>query len=141
MPSPLAGHLPRVRAVEFDGDLAIAGSGNCACGRVLPTIRQVLGRTRAMFQRPDGTKIWPNVLSREFGRFLPHRQFRFIQKSPLTIELQYVPLAQDQEEDRSKVVDYARKRLFREVKIDFKPVAEIPRSKSGKYEDYVCEIT
>jgi len=62
------------------GDHATLGPANCDCGRTLPTLRNILGRSRNMFRRPDGSLFWPNVPSKRFLAMIPNRQFRFVQK-------------------------------------------------------------
>ena len=54
------------------GDYATFGEP-CACGRVLPVIRQVLGRVRNLVQTPDGRRYWPVELGR-FGALKAVRQ-------------------------------------------------------------------
>lgn len=122
------------------GDFAEVADQPCSCGRTLPVLRRIMGRSRNMFRRPDGAYIWPNVLSRVFNEFIPHRQFRFIQKTPTAVELIYVPQLADQTEDRAAMLAYARERLFPEVELIFTRAADIARLGRGKFEDYIREI-
>jgi phenylacetate-CoA ligase len=122
------------------GDHARQVAGACSCGRGLPVIGEVIGRSRNMFQRPDGERFWPNMYSAEFNQFIPHLQYQIVQKDACHIELVYVPRAQDQTEDRDGMLAYARRMLFPQVKLSYRATNEIPRHASGKYEDYRCEI-
>ena len=56
------------------GDIAVAGTGPCACGRTLPIIRRIEGRTRNVFVFRDGTRFWPrNSTVRPMHAFVPFR--------------------------------------------------------------------
>ena len=47
--------MPFVR--YLNGDRAVAGFGNCACGRGLPTLRKVAGRQLDLLTTPDGRRL------------------------------------------------------------------------------------
>ena len=61
------------------GDYGILSPGPCGCGRTLPVLESVLGRSRNIFRFVDGTSTWPVLLSREFQAFVPNRQFQVVQ--------------------------------------------------------------
>lgn len=122
------------------GDFAETAEHPSPCERSLPVLKRVMGRSRNMFRRPDGSYVWPNVLSRVFNEFVPHVQFRFVQKTDTVVELTYVPRDENQTEDRDAMLAYARERLFPEVQMTYRRATEIPRPKGGKFEDYIREI-
>ena len=71
------------------GDHATVG-GPCPCGRGLPVIERVLGRTRNMLTLPDGGRIWP-VLNPVFEDLtLPIRQLQLVQRTPAEIDVSLV---------------------------------------------------
>jgi phenylacetate-CoA ligase len=124
------------------GDLAEAG-GVCDCGRNLPTLRRILGRQRNMFVLANGQKRWPAMEVDALGAFegrLPIRQFQAIQHGPVEIEVKLVvtrPLtAQEESGIRALLAGWFSDGL----QIRFSYVPEIPRSPSGKFEDFLCEI-
>lgn len=49
------------------GDVATAASGHCPCGRSLPMIAQIDGRTRHAFLFEDGTRVWPRLWQLELA--------------------------------------------------------------------------
>lgn len=52
----------------------------CSCGRGLPTLRRVVGRTRNMAMSPDGKPFWPVLETRRLLEAIPHlRQYQFEQ--------------------------------------------------------------
>ena len=74
------------------GDFAVAGDGPCACGRALPIIVRVLGRTRNAFMFRDGKRVWPRAVTvRPMHAFVPFRRYQMVQRSYEQIEFRYVP--------------------------------------------------
>ncbi len=118
------------------GDLARAANRPCACGRHMPLIGEVLGRTRNMFVRPDGQRFWPDMDSAVPSRLVAYRQCQFVQLDRRTIEFRYVPVADDQIEDREALAAYVREELFDEASLAFTRVRAIERTGSGKFEDF-----
>ena len=122
------------------GDFAEAGPP-CPCGRGLPVLQRILGRERNMLRLPNGGSRWPTLPSGdELGRIAPVRQFQLVQKSLRELELRLVtarPLAPGEEEAvrRAFLADLAQRFELRVAYAD-----AIPRSASGKYEDFRSEV-
>lgn len=52
----------------------------CPCGRGLPTLRHIMGRTRNMAMSPDGKPFWPVLETRRMMEAIPQlRQYQFVQ--------------------------------------------------------------
>jgi phenylacetate-CoA ligase len=123
------------------GDLAIPGE-SCACGRGLPVITRILGRTRNMLTLPSGEQICPRF---NFEDFLfesdsPIRQFQVIQKNLETLMVHVVAkrnLTSLEEESVRQTLRAGARHPF-EVLVDY--VKEIPRSASGKFEEFRSEV-
>ena len=61
------------------GDWAEVGPP-CPCGRGLPTLRRVVGRTRNMAMSPEGKLFWPGLETLRFLEIIPQlRQYQFVQ--------------------------------------------------------------
>lgn len=118
------------------GDHAEVG-GPCPCGRGLPTLRRILGRTRNMVVRPDGTTSWPITGFKKFRDLAPVVQYQLIQDSLTSIEVRLVvetPLGTEQEQRlAAHIQDFlgwpfdTRFRYFER---------EIPRGPNGKFEEF-----
>ena len=94
------------------GDVAIAAEGSCPCGRSLPVIAQVLGRTRCAFVFADGTRIWPRGSDAlAIRRFVPHREFQMVQVDQRRIEFRYVPDATGQSPDMAGLDAYMQAKV------------------------------
>lgn len=119
-------------------------AGPCPCGRGLPTIGRIIGRSRNLLRRPDGSRVWP--LTGGFGPegFLgkmPILQFQFVQTENERIELRLVtarPLTADEE---GYIIERARKSLGHPYRIEFRYFEDrLPVPASGKFEDFVCLV-
>lgn len=121
------------------GDYAEVG-GACACGRGLPSLRRIVGRTRNMLRLPNGERRWPVAGFREFMKIAPVRQFQLVQKSLELIEARLVvgrPLLPDEE---AKVMGHIQDALGYRFTIGLVYLNDIPRTNSGKFEEFICEL-
>ena len=122
------------------GDYAEPGPP-CECGRGLPVLARVLGRTRGMLRLAGGGARWPTLPSGdELGRIAPVRQFQLVQKGLRELELLLVaarPLAPGEEK---KVREAFLADLGGDFELRVAYADAIPRSASGKYEDFRSEV-
>ncbi|WP_158498778.1 phenylacetate--CoA ligase family protein [Magnetospira sp. QH-2] len=129
--------LPLIR---YDiGDYGVLGEA-CSCGRGLPVLRRVIGRTRNMVQLPSGDRLWPSIPSKVLTDIAPIRQFQLVQQKMDEIEVRLVvpePLAEATEE---KVRACLRDLLGYAFKLPITYLDEIPRAANGKYEDFRSEL-
>jgi phenylacetate-CoA ligase len=123
------------------GDYAKVGVP-CACGRGLPVLAQILGRQRNMLQMPNGEKFWPVLgFVKKLSRELPIQQAQFIQKSLDRITVRLVTERSLTKEEESLVISTVQEKFKHPFEINFSYLESIPRSKGGKYEDFMSEIT
>lgn len=127
--------------IRYDlGDLAEA-DGPCICGRGLPKIRKILGRTRNLLRLPDGQRFWPFVGAFSFRDIAPVRQYQVIQHDLERVTLRLAverPLTVGEEQALiEKMLELLGYR-FKAGIVYFSP--EIPRGPGGKFEDFICEI-
>lgn len=121
------------------GDHAEVGPP-CPCGRGLPTLTNIRGRTRNMLTLPNGDKLWPRFNSDDLNQVAPVRQFQLVQKSLSEIDVTLVVSRDVSGEEEGALTEMLRDRLSPEFSLKFNYVDEIPRSASGKYEDFKSEI-
>jgi phenylacetate-CoA ligase len=127
--------------IRYDiGDYAEVGEP-CACGRGLPVLRRVLGRVRNVLTTADGKKFWPVFGTRALMDSAPVLQVQFVQKTHDLVEARVVvaaPLTSEQE-------DVFRRRVLSMLpagmRLQFQYCASIPRSASGKFEEFLSEIS
>jgi phenylacetate-CoA ligase len=129
--------LPFVRYLT--GDRAVAGFGQCACGRGLPLLQKVVGRQLDILTTPSGRQI-P-------GEFFPHlikdfsavRRFQVIQSSQDRIELKLVVSQDWSKSARDRLQRLIEDQLGNGVQLELREVDEIPLTAAGKLRVVVNE--
>src|SRR3546814_12851910 len=79
--------MPMIRYAV--GDLAEVGPP-CPCGRGLPVLKRILGRTRDMLVYPDGRKAWPLLGDMYYVEIPDIRQFQIVQHGVDDVEIRVV---------------------------------------------------
>jgi phenylacetate-CoA ligase len=121
------------------GDYAEAGEP-CPCGRGLPVIRCILGRRQNMLRLPSGGERWPLLSSGDIGKLValaPIRQYQFAQTHRDRIEVRLRvgrPLTDD---EARVIVDWAHAKFGGAFRIELTFPAELSRTASGKFEDFI----
>jgi phenylacetate-CoA ligase len=117
------------------GDSGVLG-GPCACGRGLPVLARIWGRAYDFILAPDGRRFHGEFFMYLFEDLrregLPIGQFKVIQHSADALEFLVVTPGMPLDVLRARILEFvmARAQGFRTVTVT--PVAEIPRSASGK---------
>jgi phenylacetate-CoA ligase len=123
------------------GDVASWAAAPCPCGRSLPVIAQVEGRTRSAFVFEDGSRMWPRGWDvRQMRAFLPFREFQMVQLDHRRIELRYVPDGAGGVVDTAGLAAFARAQFHPSVEIVLVPLETMPRGPSGKFEQFVSLV-
>jgi phenylacetate-CoA ligase len=121
------------------GDYAEAGAP-CPCGRGLPVIARILGRERNLALTPEGRKYYPSFAADRWMHIAPISQLQLAQKTRRLIEARVVaPRALDSAEERA-LATALRDSLGHPYEFAVVRLERIPRSASGKYEDFIREI-
>jgi phenylacetate-CoA ligase len=121
------------------GDLAEVGSA-CSCGRGLPVLRRILGRVRNTLLAADGKRYFPTFGTRSMPALGVLRQHQFVQKSFTLVEGRLVTARPLAAEEESALRQHVLSRLPGGFAVRFVYVDAIPRSASGKFEDFVSEV-
>ena len=122
------------------GDYAQAGPP-CPCGRGLPTIARILGRSRNMLSLPGSERHWPVVGFSEFRAIAPVRQYQLVQHTLQDIEVRFAverTISADEEERLARVIRAALGHPFR-LRFTYFDDA-IPRGPGGKFEEFVSRL-
>jgi phenylacetate-CoA ligase len=128
--------------IRYDiGDVAIPSDVPCPCGRSLPVITQIIGRTRNAFIFKDGTRAWPRVWdARAMQALVPCREFQIVQTGYETIEFRYVPDGSERAADLAGLNAYAREHLHPSVEVATVETTTLTRSPGGKHEPFISLI-
>ena len=121
------------------GDFAIMGEP-CECGIRLPTLQRIMGRTRNLITYPDGSRQWPIYNMMRLVELLPNAQFQLIQKSLEHMILRIGTGKQVTDETRLAMAAIINERLKFPFRFEFEVMPQIPRSRSGKFEDFISEV-
>lgn len=119
------------------GDIARFGSP-CSCGRGLPVIAGISGRTLAMFRHPDGRAV-AKMLTEDTRVALDATFWQVAQVGPLSFEIRYVPREWSAPADEATAVADFRRIFFDDADVRCVRVREIALTKAGKYLEYVNE--
>ena len=125
--------------IRYDvGDLAQVGAP-CVCGRALPNIDRVLGRTRDVFRFRGGVARWPRGLN-VLTNYIDFVQVQIVQHSLERIEVRYVPGAGGGRADEAGAARFLRSILSPDIAVDFTAVPSLSRSPSGKFQDFISLV-
>jgi len=124
------------------GDYAEVG-GRCPCGRGLPMLKRIVGRQRNMVVLPNGDRRWPAVElaeTKDLQEFPPIQQFQLVQRTLTRMEMSLVTPRPLQHEEESRLRGWIETAVGHRFDVAFLYVDEIPRSPSGKFEEFRCEV-
>jgi len=109
----------------------------CPCGRGLPVLKRIVGRSRNMIRMPDGTRHWPSFHVDRWAAAAPVKQIRMVQHAVDRIEVIIVPGRPFTEQEEASLVEAMTVTLGHPGPYDLRYVDRIERSPGGKYEDFI----
>lgn len=122
------------------GDVATADPTPCVCGRGLPKLAEIHGRSTDFVVAADGTRMHGLALIYVLREQPGVAAFRIEQHSPQHTTVLVVPDRDCQETMEDDVRRRFRERLGATVEVDVRRVAEIPPERSGKYRYVVSHV-
>jgi len=122
--------MPFVRYIN--GDRAIAGFGNCPCGRGLPLLRKVVGRQLDTLETPDGRKIPGEFFPHLIKEFPAVRRFQVVQECLEIITVKLVVEGGLTLAEREHLLTEVRKCAGTVVDVRLQLVDDIPLTNAGK---------
>lgn len=127
--------------IRYDiGDYAEVG-GICPCGRGLPTLKCIKGRSRNLAVKPDGSRHWPPLSLAILRSGVQIRQFQIVQHSLEKIEARLVPEKPLSEAEEQSLVKSLQNALDYPFSIHFTYFNErIPLAANGKFEDFISHV-
>lgn len=115
------------------GDIGVSGAAEtCACGRGLPLIKRVIGRSTEVLAFRDGVKIAGEMFIHLMKDF-PVRDYQFVQRSDSLVTLRYPKAASLDVALRERIVDTYRGYLPPGTVLAFEEVECIPKTPTGKF--------
>jgi len=133
-------HNTAMPLVRYElGDYAQTG-GPCSCGRNLPVLARIAGRTRNMLVAPDGSRVWPFFSARRIRDLAPVVQHQFVQTAPDLLEARLVVSGALTPAQEQAVRTQVLSALPQGLRLHFVYVDVIARGANGKFEDFICRL-
>ncbi len=122
------------------GDMAVASNRLCSCGRGLPMIEDIVGRSLDMIRTPDGKHI-P-------GEFFPHlmkefrwvKQFQVIQEDMDSLIIKIMREGEMRDREFNIMKDEIAKVIGQKTVVDFQFVKDIPLTQTGKHRVTISNV-
>lgn len=123
--------------IRYDtGDVAVLTDKNCSCGRLLPVLETLQGRSWDTFSRPDGSQVSTNSLGVKLNPILDKGelgQIQIIQQVSGDIEVLVVRDERFDEQTLNALISMLQQETGVEhIASEF--VESIPRTKAGKHQ-------
>ncbi|PHS17564.1 MAG: hypothetical protein COA86_09765 [Kangiella sp.] len=124
------------------GDVGKVSQSNCDCGRNLPLLGSVEGRSGDFFVKPDGSKIHGEYFTHLFYELPQVKQFQMIQQSLEQIDLKIVETSKQNNNDYLKpIISKTKAMLGEQAKVNVEILDEIKPTSTGKLLFTISKIT
>lgn len=129
--------MPLIRYRLADCGRFAPAEERCPCGRTLPVIAGVEGRTTDLLLTRDGRRVfWLNPVL--YG--LPVRQAQFVQETLDRIVVRYVADPGFNADSSATIALRLRERMG-DVQVELEEVAEVPRTSGQKLRSVICNVS
>lgn len=138
--------VTHLRTTEFPfiryrtGDIGALATEPCKCGRGLPVLANVEGRTTDFIIAADGTQMHGLALIYHVREVEGVKNFKIEQESLQKTILHLEVEPSFREEAKQQIMDNFKKRLGQDVEIEVSITDRIPAEKSGKFRYVVSRI-
>jgi phenylacetate-CoA ligase len=132
------GDFPFVR--YRTGDVGSLSGDACPCGRGLPLLAEIEGRSTDFVKAADGTVLHGLALIYVLREIPAVEEFKIIQESITSITVQLVTSASDTEQLEKTVTEQFRHRLGDSLVVTFDYVSQIEREASGKFRYVISRL-
>jgi phenylacetate-CoA ligase len=112
----------------------------CPCGRGLPLLEEIQGRTTDFVVAADGTIVHGLAVVYPIRDIPGIDAFKVIQHSREQITVQIVPGAGCKSDVEINITDGIKARLGQNVNVTIERLADIPRENSGKFRYIVSHV-
>ena len=128
--------------IRYDvGDLAAFSKGSCPCGRALPLLKDIVGRTSDIIVTPDGrrihTIIFYYILYGLESRGGGIKKFQVVRDAPHSYIMKLVKDTNFREEDFTLIKRKIAAYLGSQVEMRYQFVDSIEYAGAGKHRDFV----
>ena len=122
------------------GDVARIATHDCECGRGLPILTDIQGRSTDFVYASNGTKMHGLSLIYVLREINGIEEFKITQQTLTHIDVEIVFAGEMNEEVELAIIDGLRERVGQDVEIKVKEVSALTPEKSGKYRYVICNV-
>jgi phenylacetate-CoA ligase len=122
------------------GDVGALSSKQCSCGRALPLIDKIEGRTTDFIIAPDGTILHALSVIYIVRELEGVEQFRIRQKTVDSLHVQLVKNDRFRPEYEARIREGLRQRLHAPIEVTIEYLAVLPPERSGKFRHVISEV-
>ncbi len=115
------------------GDVAILSDAKCACGRGLPMLEEIQGRTTDFVMATDGTIMHGLALVYPIRDIPGIAAFKVVQETLERVMVHIIPEESCGQQVETLISQGIKARLGQTVNVQVLRVDDIPKEKSGKY--------
>lgn len=133
------GDFPFVR--YRTGDIAVLDDASCSCGRGLPMLREIQGRSTDFVVAADGTVMHGLALIYVLRDLPGVKAFKVVQHDLLRTSVQIVPGPGWGPEIEATIVRGFKQRLGSDVRIEIDLVTVLASERSGKFRYIVSQVS
>jgi phenylacetate-CoA ligase len=130
--------MPLIRYDTGDRGVVSLTSTSCSCGRRLPLLRSVEGRSDDVLVTAEGRRV--GRLDPVFKLGFGIREAQIVQKSLASFRVRFVPTHDFRDEQLRQIESGLRQRLGESAVIEFERMDRIPRTSAGKFRAVISEI-
>ena len=122
------------------GDVGVLGAAKCPCGRGLPLLEEIQGRSTDFVVARDGTLMHGLALIYVLRDLPGIASFKIVQESPELVRVLVVPAQPLAQAVRASIVSGLQARLGSDVVVRVEEVAQIAPERSGKFRYVVSKV-
>ncbi len=133
----LSSDMPLIRYRVGDRLVLQDTNEACTCGRYLPMVASIEGRTEDVLYTGDGRRV--GRLDPVFKAQLPVYEAQIIQEALNRVRVRYVPTPDFTPESGRSIVERLQARMGA-VEVILERVEEVPRGANGKFRGVICNL-
>ena len=122
------------------GDIGAIDTDSCSCGRGLPVLKNIEGRTTDFVVAQDGTIMHGLALIYILREMSGIDAFKIVQESLTHTRVEIVPTDSLTEEMRGTIINGFKQRLGEAVSVELQVVDDIAAEKSGKFRYVISKV-